>query len=401
MTAGAIALSSLTGTEQVTVDNGGAVLVQCTTSQIAGLSGSGVSTDIVNTPITTVGNGVLTAAAISGLLITRTGPTAAYTDTTDTAAAIVATFPGFVSGATFFFTVKNVTAFPETIVGGTGVTMSITNIVGPFEEGEYYGTVGGTAASPTIVVSHLQTGAISTSSNLVSPQNAALNTVGAGTVLAAAINGGLVARGGTQIAAFTDTTDTAANIIAGNPGLIGKVGTTSLFTYTNNTTFPATLVGGTGVTISGGNVISPNGGWAVYLLTYSAAATITMQQVYGDNDIPPSQFTTAALSVGTLAAGQVTGAGFVVLTNTGATPGTQTTRTAAQMLADFVGAYIGLSYTVRIVNTGAGTFTLAGGTGVTITGTATVAQNVFRDYVVTFNTGTTATFQSVGSGVSP
>ena len=57
----------------------------------------------------------------------------------------------------------------------------------------------------------------------------------------------------------------------------------------------------------------------------------------------------------------------------------------------------------RIVNTGAGTFTLTADAGptVTITGTATIAQNVTRDYVLTFNTATTATIQSVGSGVSP
>lgn len=116
---------------------------------------------------------------------------------------------------------------------------------------------------------------------------------------------------------------------------------------------------------------------------------------------PPAQFSTAALAAGTLAAGLITGSEFTVLQNTGATPGNQTTRTAAQMFADFPFARAGLSYVLRVVNTGAGTMTLVGGTGVTVSGTATIATNTFRDYVVTFVSPTAVTIQSVGSGVSP
>ena len=145
--------------------------------------------------------------------------------------------------------------------------------------------------------------------------------------------------------------------------------------------------------LTGAEQVTVDGGGAT-------KAFATTQQIAALG-ITPAQFTTAALSAGTLAAGAVTGAAFVVLTNTGATPGAQTTRTAAQMLADFSQARVGMSYMLRIVNTGAGTLTLTADASVTITGTATIAQNVFRDYVVTFNTATTATFQSVGSGVSP
>lgn len=119
------------------------------------------------------------------------------------------------------------------------------------------------------------------------------------------------------------------------------------------------------------------------------------------NFVPQAKFSTAALSVGTLAAGSITGAAFVVLQNTGATPGAQTTRTAAQMLADMPGAQVGSSYMFRIANTGAGTLTLTMDASVTGTGTLTVATNVWRDYNLTFNTATTATIQSVGAGTSP
>lgn len=141
-------------------------------------------------------------------------------------------------------------------------------------------------------------------------------------------------------------------------------------------------------------VVADNGGAVI--------VTASTQLIAGLSP-PPAQFTTAALTAGTLAAGAITGAAFTVLRNTGATPGAQTVRTAAQMLADFPQARVGMSYMLRIINTGAGTFTLTADATptVTITGTATVAQNTFRDYVVTFNTATTATIQSVGSGTSP
>ena len=68
---------------------------------------------------------------------------------------------------------------------------------------------------------------------------------------------------------------------------------------------------------------------------------------------------------------------------------------AAQMLADIPGAQVGNSYYFRIINTGAGTLTLTADSGatVTMTGTMTVAQNTWRDFILTFNTAATATVQ--------
>lgn len=277
MTAGALQLASLTGSEQVTVDNSGSVIVQATTAQIAGLgSKGGTSTGITNTAITTLGAGVLTGAGLVGGLITRTGPVAAYIDTTDTAANIVAALPSFVLGATFLVRIKNATSFLQTLAAGTNVTLPLTNVVGPWEEENLYGIVGGTAAVPTITLNHLLTTGISLAQGVVSPAATALNTVGAGTVLAAAINGGIVVRGGSQTnTAFADTTDTAANIIAGNPGLVGKIGSSVLVLYQNTTNANVTLGGGAGVTVSGITVI-PAGSAALYVLTYTAAATLTM-----------------------------------------------------------------------------------------------------------------------------
>lgn len=104
----------------------------------------------------------------------------------------------------------------------------------------------------------------------------ALTTVGAGTITAAGIYGKITSRGGTQIAAFTDTTATAAAIVALLPaGTSTAIGTSFVYRYINNTVFPATITGGVGVTVSGITVIPANA-WAEYLLTYTAANTFTM-----------------------------------------------------------------------------------------------------------------------------
>lgn len=106
------------------------------------------------------------------------------------------------------------------------------------------------------------------------------------------------------------------------------------------------------------------------------------------NDLPAGlfnvnvQLSTAALSSSTASAGQLTGPGIVVMTNTGGTPGTYTTRTLAQMMSD--GLQVGQNYLLILANNqGTGTLTLAAGSGVTaVAGTATVAANTARLFTV-------------------
>lgn len=102
----------------------------------------------------------------------------------------------------------------------------------------------------------------------------ALNTVGAGTITAAGIFGKATNRGGTQTVAFSDTTATAAAIIAQLPSS-AAIGTAFQYTYVNNTVWTATIGGGTGVTVSGITSVPPNS-WARFIVTYTAANTVTM-----------------------------------------------------------------------------------------------------------------------------
>lgn len=115
-----------------------------------------------------------------------------------------------------------------------------------------------------------------------------------------------------------------------------------------------------------------------------------------------AQYNTGALESATFAANDLTPANgteaIVAYDNTGTTPATLTTRTAAEMFNDIPGAVAGMTYLLMIRNSssGANTATIAAGTGVTLTGTMTIAQNVTRLFIVTITSSTAVTIQSMG-----
>ena len=114
------------------------------------------------------------------------------------------------------------------------------------------------------------------------------------------------------------------------------------------------------------------------------------------------QYRTGALQSATFAASDLSPLNgteaIVCYDNTGTTPGTLTTRTAAQMYADTPGASPDMVYLLAIRNSSsmANTATVGAGTGVTLTGTMTIAQNVTRLFVVTFASNAAVTLQSMG-----
>lgn len=101
---------------------------------------------ISDTAIATVGNGTLTAAALVGGIVTRSGPTAAYTDTTDTAANIIAALANPEVGASFEINIKNTVAFAQTIAAGAGVTLAGTTDVAASSVRKYVLTIDNVAA---------------------------------------------------------------------------------------------------------------------------------------------------------------------------------------------------------------------------------------------------------------
>lgn len=258
-----------------------ATLEPTTTGAIAALAATSVN-QVTNTAVTTTGaTGTFSAAALTGGLITRSGPTGAFTDTFASAGQTVTALGGFTLGEQFYVTIKNTTTFTETLASPAPsfVILPTTVIIGALQEATYVGTVGGTSGAPSITYIHINTVPIAESQSVNTPQAVALTTVGAGTITAAGMVAGVTARSGTQVAAFTDTTDIATSIVAASVGLIGKVGASFLYTYNNNTTgaggYPATIQGGTGVTVSGITVVPANG-WATYLITQTSANILTM-----------------------------------------------------------------------------------------------------------------------------
>ena len=73
--------------------------------------------------LTTAGSGTITAAQLSSGILIRTGPTGAYTDTTCTAALLMAALPDASPGDTFRFRHTNTVAYKMTLAGGTGCTL--------------------------------------------------------------------------------------------------------------------------------------------------------------------------------------------------------------------------------------------------------------------------------------
>lgn len=343
----------------------------------------------VNTAISTVGAGTLTGAALTGGLITRTGPIAAYTDTTATAAQILTALGVDTPvGRSFIVEIKNTVPFAETIAGGTDVTLSGQTIIPPNSVGRFLMTYATDA--PTFTMLGIEVVPLTSHPLLVST---ALTTVGAGTITAAGIAGGVTLRTGST-AAFTDTTDTAVAIIAARPN--ANIGESWMYRYENNTLGPATITGGVGVSAAGTVGVIPQTMWGDFLVTYTAAATVTMVLV-GTGPLvglPASKYSTGTAA--TFAAGSITGAYTTMYENTG-NNATLTTRTGAQMFGDIPNCKIGFSYTLQIRNTHATTATVtAADASVTLTGTMTIAQNVTRTFNVVFTSATQCTITSMG-----
>lgn len=266
-------MATLVGTEILYVlpvaANGSpaATTEQCTTLDIAALADAANNPATINTAISTAGAGTLTAAALVGGVITRTGPSGAFSDATDTAVAIVAALTAYVAGESQYVQIRNTTAFAQTITAGSGVTLTGSAVVPANSVGVYLMTI----VSPTAVtLLNISVGALSAPSAAITT---ALNTVGAGTITAAGIAGGVTLRGGSQSgSAFTDTTDTGTALAAAYPNI--RIGQSFQYIYKNNTDAVATITGGVGMTVSGYTKVPANGS-VRYLVTYTAANTFT------------------------------------------------------------------------------------------------------------------------------
>lgn len=112
--------------------------------------------------------------------------------------------------------------------------------------------------------------------------------------------------------------------------------------------------------------------------------------------------TNSATTDTTLNASDVSGHGAVDLALTGALAAGRacTLPLVADLALTLDGLIVGTSYRLRICNQSSGNFawTVTTNTGWTVTGTMTIAQNTWREFVVTFTSLTAATLQNVAVG---
>lgn len=233
------------------------------------------------------------------------------------------------------------------------------------------------------------------------PLNTALATVGAGTLTAAALLGGVITRTG-PVAAYSDTTSNGT-LLDSALGTNAITGFSRLIEFKNSTAFAATIVGGVGVTVSGRTVVTPNS-VGQFLLTRTDTGTYTLvgilvapQAIFGVQaliataDDGTTQTLTAAMIIGGLQTFHQT---------LGGTTPALTLPLGADMDTALPDMRVGQSYMLRIVNTNSGTATVVTNTGWTLTGTLTIATNTWRDFVIT-KTGTgTYTGKQVGTGTT-
>ncbi|MFA7278764.1 MAG: hypothetical protein WC100_01605 [Sterolibacterium sp.] len=121
--------------------------LQTSTGAIAALADAANVPAVINTAISTAGNGTLSAAGIVGGVITRTGPSADFTDATATAVQIVAALVAYVEDMSFVLSIRNATIYSQTITAASGVTLSGTAYVTGGTEAKYLVTI----TSPTAV----------------------------------------------------------------------------------------------------------------------------------------------------------------------------------------------------------------------------------------------------------
>ncbi len=225
-----------------------------------------------STAITTAGAGTLTAAAIVSGLIVRSGPTAAYTDTTDTAAAIIAALGGLPVGGAMTLIIKTTVAFVCTLAAGGGVTLAGTGVIpgNSVLVAKVQITAAGAVTitgNELMLLDELPLAVIATPDNGTTQALTAAMMTGAARVFH-------TSTGGT---APSLTTPAASAIIAAVPNW--QVGDSYILRILNNNSGTATVLAGSGVTLAGLASTALTATWIEFAVTYTSAGAVTMTYV--------------------------------------------------------------------------------------------------------------------------
>jgi hypothetical protein len=226
-----------------------------------------------NVAITTVGAGVLTAAAITAGLITRSGSTAAYSDTTDTAAAIIAAVPTPSIAQSWKLTIKNTVAFPQTLVAGVGVTLAGLTVIPPLSVGVFLVTLDSATGCTLTGVSmaplcNLPPTKFTTNATDTTIAAAAGDLTGANHVIYRTT---AVGAGGIAL-----TPRTPAQMFADIPN--AQIGMSYLLTIASEGGGTVTLQAVAGITYTGTSTIATKV-TRTFVVTFTSATAVTFQSV--------------------------------------------------------------------------------------------------------------------------
>lgn len=218
----------------------------------------------VITALTTVGAGTITAAGIAGGVTNRTGSTAAYTDTTDTALNIIAAVPGGFVGQSWEYTYFNNTLGLATLAGGVGVTAAPAPVPANMWA-RYLVTI--TSATAVSMVMIAMGPCVALPATRVS--TSATATLGAGDITGAAIVQ-YTATG----ANATATTRTAAQMFGDIPNC--QIGFTYFLIWRNTSASANTLTAADGSVTLTGTVTAAQNVTRLFSVTFPSATTCTI-----------------------------------------------------------------------------------------------------------------------------
>jgi len=352
--------------------------------------------------IVTAGAGTYTAAQIQGGVIRRDPTGAARTDTTSTAALMVAAVDSAAVGSSLRFQVKNTADANEliTLAGGAGVTLSPTDVfIKPGQTKEFLvvftNVTSGTEAATLYDMDQFK--------DFVSKISIADVTAGASTLTAVNLyNGGVIRRDPTG-ADRSDVTPTAALLVAQIPD--ARVGSTFEFEIINTADADEviTLTAGVGVTLSPTSITIGRNQSKKFLAectnvtAASEAVTIYDVESLGHANVNVREFT-RKVTVSALAGGAVTVTAAQLLggyiTNDPAADVALTLPTAALLVAAIPNCQVGSSFKCVIENTGDADeeMTLTLGAGATLTlSSAIIGVDMRREFMMVItNVGTPA-----------
>ena len=133
---------------------------------------------------------------------------------------------------------------------------------------------------------------------------------------------------------------------------------------------------------------------AVSIAQLNAYMKNAPSQVIGTADNGSTQTLTVAMIV-------VANADFVYHTSTGGTTPSLTFPTATAIITAMgASAAVGACYVLRVINNNSGTATMVTNTGITPSGTLTLATSTWREFLIVVTSATTVTITNIGTGTN-